>query len=133
MSDQTWIGIAGPVDINFFNLIRLSDLMLQEQQKFDEAQSLQSNSSKIWMLLVKFSVTETILNGLEYCREWFTGKTGLYMKMKRSGYYLKHDEEGILHINTYRNEYQLFHWPKRVRSRHALEDLIKGKPCPNLS
>ena len=47
------------------------------------------------------------------------------MKINQSGYSLKHDEEGILHIDTYRNEYQLFHWPKQVKSRHPLEDLME--------
>ena len=81
MSDQTWIGIPGPGDITFFNLRILTDLMLRKTQKQRENRALHI----IGRLLIKYSGAGALLNGLEYCREWFTGKTGLYMKMKQEG------------------------------------------------
>ena len=56
--------IPGPGKIAFFNLRRLTDLMLQTTQKHREAKALHSIANIIGRLLVKYSGAETLLNGV---------------------------------------------------------------------
>ena len=60
---------------------------------------------------------------MEYYTEWFTEKTGLHVKLEQEGTSWEYTERGLLRISAFKNEYQLFHWPKEVSASFVLEEL----------